>query len=88
MPAALLVLCFAIVVAVEFFNLGPLGTMARSLLGTASLVLGSLFLMLVVLGTIGLGGNIACGYELFIEVNYDHKDMVTSATAHQDGACL
>lgn len=34
------------------------------------------------------GGNIACGYELFIEVDYDHEDLVTSAKAHQGGACL
>lgn len=34
------------------------------------------------------GGNIACGYELFIEVDYDDQDRVMSATAHQGGACL
>jgi hypothetical protein len=53
-PAALLVLGFAIVVAVEFFNPGPhpsaLGSMTQTLIGTASLVLGSLFLLLMVLG--------------------------------------
>lgn len=54
MPAALLVLGLAIVVAVEFFNTGSqpsaLGSMTQTLVGLASLVMGSLFLLLAVLG--------------------------------------
>ena len=37
---------------------------------------------------LGAGGNIACGYELFIKVDYDQEDRVTSAAARQGGACL
>lgn len=53
-PAVLLALGFAIVVAVEFFNTetqpDTLGSTTLTLAVTASLLLGSLFLLLVVLG--------------------------------------
>lgn len=57
-PAALLVLGFAIVVAVELFNTDPqpsaLSSIARKLAGPAFLVLGSLFLLLAILGSLVL----------------------------------
>lgn len=34
------------------------------------------------------GHNIACGYELFIEADYDEQDRLKTATVHQGGACL
>jgi hypothetical protein len=34
------------------------------------------------------GHGIACGYELFIEADYDDQDLLKSATIQQGGACL
>lgn len=34
------------------------------------------------------GGNLFCGYELFVEADYNDEDLLASATAQQGGACL